>query len=264
MQPGIDLIVVNYRCSTDLREFCQSVLDHVPSVPYDLWIVNNDPDKADLFLAEHYCEMNENFHSIRLLNVGYAKAINHAMTLGDRETAAFFNADTILGLDTVDGCYRALMDHGDWAVVGPFQKNQANHITAAGIFGTVGSPVDRGWREYNKGQYSDIRDDAVSVSGSAYFVKRHIWELMSDCHLYRDLHPDAEGAFLPTSHYYEDFWYSVHVKYHGYKVAYYGVAKMTHKWHQASPLGGWGDLQEPRSRKTFRAACDHHGIDWEN
>jgi hypothetical protein len=129
----------------------------------------------------------------------------------------------------------------------------------AGIFGTNAAPVHRGWNEIHRGQYLDV-SDAVTVSGSAYFVKRTVWEELANCSLYREVAPDAAGAFLPTPHYYEETWASYHCREHGYRVIYYGPITMVHKWHQASPVGGWAEQQMPASRELFRRACVHHGI----
>lgn len=84
---------------------------------------------------------------------------------------------------------------------------------------------------------------------------------MLGCEVYQQLHPGVGGAFLPTTHYYEETWYCYHVASHGYKVMYFGEAEMVHRWHKSSAQGGWADRQMPISRAQFRAACDAHGIE---
>jgi GT2 family glycosyltransferase len=134
-------------------------------------------------------------------------------------------------------------------------------ITHAGIFGTNDKPALRGWKRPDDGQFDEIRDDALSVSGSAYFIKRLCWDELTNCSKYRKIAPDAVGAFLPTPHYYEETFCSYHAREHGWKVVYDGETSMVHKWHKASPVGGVAEKKHmPESRKMFRAACDMHGI----
>jgi hypothetical protein len=102
--------------------------------------------------------------------------------------------------------------------------------------------------------------EAVTVSGSAFFVKRSVWRELTYCPLFTDVVPDAVGAMLPTPHYYEETWVSWHAWGHGYKVVYYGPVVVGHKWHRASPIGGFADQVMAVSREMFRAACDHHGL----
>jgi hypothetical protein len=98
------------------------------------------------------------------------------------------------------------------------------------------------------------------VSGSAYFIKRKVWDFLTECPTYREVAPKARGAFLPTSHYFEETFCSYHAQAHGWKVMYYGPVVIRHEWHQASPVGGWAERQFPVSQKYFREACGRHGI----
>jgi GT2 family glycosyltransferase len=201
-------------------------------------------------------------------NIGYAKACNSAASAVERyhiprKTIAFFNADTRLKPGVLDQCHWLLHQNPDWGVIGPKQVNDEGLITHAGIFGTNTKPELRGWKKKDVGQFNEIRDDAVSVSGSAYFVKRTCWDEMTECPIYKEIAPDALGAFLPTRHYYEESFASYHARAHGWKVVYCGVgADMIHRWHKASPVGGVAEkVYMPESRKMFREACDKHGID---
>lgn len=256
---GVDVIVVSYRSPDDLTGFVHALKKSDPAVPYTLFIVNVDPTSYDsrvgrLLAAEAtagYLEFNE--------NVGYARACNQASLSGSHEVLAFFNADTRITPGVLEGCYRALHTQPSWGILGPRQVNESKRLTHAGIFGTLSKPQHRAWLAPDAEKYGDIKD-AVSVSGSAYFVKRDVWDELRDCPLFRDVAPEADGAFLPTNHYYEETWCSYHAQAHGYRVVYYGPQTMIHRWHGASKVGGWAERQMKDSQELFRAACDHHQI----
>lgn len=254
----LDIVVVNYRTPKDLTQFLASLREHPSRRRANTTVV----EVATVGREEpvHYWDDGKG----RTLNVrdnlGYAQACNLGASEGNGEIIAFFNADTELTAGVLDSCIDALHSHEDWAIVGPRQRDENNRLVHAGIFGTHARPVMRGWRERDRNQYREDRE-AVTVSGSAYFVKRRIWEELTYCPFYREAAPDALGAFLPTPHYYEETWCSYHAAAHDYKVVYLGSTTMIHKWHRASPVGGWAEAQMATSRSMFRAACDLHGID---
>lgn len=261
--PGIDLVVVNYQTSVDLGHFLQSAQRHPPEAPFSLTVGNVDPFDQDRLVAtthrlamDHtYCEWDE--------NVGYATAVNYCASLGDREVIGIFNADTRLTEGVVSQCHNALLSDESWAVIGPRQVDDTGRITHAGIFGTEAHRQERGFHHRNSDQYADIRDDAISVSGSAYFIKRHVWDELQSCPTYQQSYPEAFGAFLPTQHYFEETFCSYHARAHGYRVVYYGAATMIHQWHRSHPQGGPMDRQVGIAREMFREACDAHGIEHE-
>lgn len=267
---GVDLIVVNYKSPGDIAAFLQCFKEVQFEVPCTLSIVNVDPDLEDDSAVE------ANLVGIEVpvaygcweSNVGYAKACNVAASnLADydaegipKATVAFFNADTRLRPGVLDQCHWELHQHKDWGVVGPRQIDDYGKVVHAGIFGSQEYPILRGWQQQDEGQYNDVNDEAVSVSGSAYFVKRQAWDELTACPIHQLVSGSAPGAFLPTQHYYEETWCSYHAFAHGWKIAYLGSTVMTHLWHKASPVGGFADRQMPISQQMFRDACEMHGI----
>lgn len=257
---GIDVIVINYRTPGDLKEFCESYTAH-RTWDSRLWIANVDPLPEDVEVANHaFMQLGPCSIANIPENIGYAKAVNAMGLHSSGDTLAIFNADTVLEPDVLESCRTALWSNDRFAVVGPRQHDEHNRITHAGIFGTHVSPKHRGWMEQDRGQFDDTNPDAVTVSGAAYFIKRPVWQELTDCYLYRKVAPDAQGAFLPTQHYYEETWCSYHAQSHGYKVVYFGAVGMVHKWHRASTLGGYAERVMPQSKEYFRDACDVHGI----
>lgn len=253
---SIDIVVVSYHTPADLEEFVDS-LERFPIRPdASLTIVEVDTE-------EYHHNFTWDDKPGRTLgvegNIGYAQACNYGANFGKRDFIAFFNADVILTKNAINLCHDALRANTDWAILGPCQVDNGNRIRHAGIFGSLEAPIHRGWNETNRGQFRDVRD-AVTVSGSAYFIRRSVWDELTACPLYRDIAPDAQGAFLPTRHYYEETFCSYHAHAHDYRVVYYGYVTIVHKWHQASPIGGFAEQQFPISREYFRKACNHHGI----
>jgi GT2 family glycosyltransferase len=254
---SIDLVVVNYRTPLDLAAFIESLNRHPPVVDATLTVVDVATTEAQPTTVAWAGGQARRYAATD--NIGYGRACNLGALDGVGDVIALFNADVEVTEWAVDACHDALMAKPDWAVLGPRQIDEQRRIRHAGIFGTNTSPAHRGWQETDSGQYNDIQK-AVTVSGSAYFVKRTVWEELTNCRLYREIAPHATGAFLPTSHYYEETWFSYHCRAHGHNVIYYGPVTIIHKWHRASPVGGWAEQQMPNSRNYFRYACQHHEI----
>lgn len=257
-RPGIDVAVVDYRTPHDLDGFLASLPDSRGGDLYTLHVGIVDPEdlgpyrSAIQFVEDHPDASGRWWWH----NIGYGGAANALAAAGDREVIAIFNADVrVEGLRLFD-CYQALVDHDDWGILGPRQVDERGRIIHAGIFGTNTAPTMRGWMSHAHESYEDIRDDAVSVMGSAYFIKRKLWDELKLC--------DGDtGAFLTTPLYYEETWCSYHARAHGAKVVYYGRSTMVHKWHQSINQRGhaWSVNRLKESREIFREVCAGHGIE---
>lgn len=251
----LDIVVVNYHTLADLEAFLASVNRFPPTVGATLTVVDVEAPAHD---DEPWAGGTARWIGTPD-NIGYARACNLGAEGGEGDIIALFNADVEVLPHTLDYCTTALIAHEDWGALGPCQIDRYNRVRHAGIFGANDRPAHRGWNEIYRGQYNDVRE-AVTVAGSAYFIRRSIWDELTACPLYRDVAPDATGAFLPTNHYFEETFCSYHCREHGYPVMYYGPVVMIHQWHRASPVGGWAEQQMPASRELFRKACSHHGI----
>lgn len=270
----IDMVVVNYKTPEDLDHFLLSLMFNTSEEDMDrmksITIVNVDPEATDIKIAHDYAFslssiLGMDVHTLNMpWNCGYAIACNRGAQFGSSEVVAFFNADTMLRSGVVDGCVRAFIDNAHWGIVGPKQVDDENRITHAGIFGPDNKPQLRGWKEHGD-KYDDVRDDCYSVSGSAYFVRRALWDELRFCPIFIEscngINGEyGDGAFLPTPHYYEETYLSVHARKHGWKIAYLGNLEMVHRWHKASAVGGKADKLFPKSREIFRKACREHGM----
>jgi GT2 family glycosyltransferase len=253
---AIDLVVVNYKTYDLLQQFVDSYLEYMPTNKSTLTIVDVESDTEKLRAV--------NAPGANIIpakeNIGYSAACNIGAATTSGKNIAFFNSDTRFINDyCVDYCVEYLNSHSKIAVVGPLQVDDEGICTHGGIFGTLDAPVHRGWQSRN---LSNLRDNkqAVTVSGSAYFIKRSVWNELNNCSIYRDLHPEAKGAFLPTPHYFEETACSYHAQAHGYEVWYLGVVEMIHHWHKSSPVGGSADGLFETSKAIFVEFCETHGI----
>jgi len=265
MRSGIDVIVVNYRTPGDLQQFIESYDAHSGRKDSTLWVVNVDPREADLEVGEwaERTALNPTFHIVHDTNIGYGRAVNHAASLGEAQVIAAFNADTRLTEGCLDLCFERLMAEPTWGILGPRQVDNEGRITHAGIFGTHKVPKHRAWHKSNSAAYDDVLE-AITVSGSAYFIKRRVWDELTECPIYKEVAPDAEGAFLPTPLFYEETWCSYHAFAHGHKVMYFGEAEMVHRWHESiksNNKSAWANEVFKDSRSLFRKACDAHGLE---
>lgn len=245
---AIDVVVVNYRTSKELEDFCSSYERH-HFEGCTLTVVDVDP-------FDHR-QLNDRIMLPE--NVGYGRACNIGGQHGSNDVVLLANADTFITEGSLEHCYKALLSHDDWGVLGPRQVNEHGQITAGGIFGHPAQPSQRGWNEYDVNQYADVRDDALTVSGSLYFIKRKVWQELTDCSIYQEYQPGAVGPFLHTPHYFEETACSYHARAHGYKCVYYGPVQMIHFWHRASPHGGWADHQFAHSQAMHREFGAKHG-----
>jgi GT2 family glycosyltransferase len=256
-RPGIDIVVVNYKTPDDLDAFCSSVFNLEPTIPWTLTVVNVSPNIKDFMVADQAQRLGAT-HLPFEDNIGYARACNAGAAIGEQPIIALFNADVRLTPGAIDDCVHAMVANPTWGVLGPRQVDDNARMTHAGIFGTQDHPQHRSWLGTDGAAYADVQP-AVTVSGAAYFIRRQVWDELTACPLYRQV-ADAEGAFLPTTHYFEETYCSYHAAVHGWEVIYFGPVRIIHRWHKASVVGGWAEQQFPLSQAIFRNACDVHGI----
>jgi len=264
----IDLCVVNHNTSTLLER----LFDHlhknisVANKSWKLYLADNDStdntidwlkNKSSQYQIDGLC-LNK--------NIGYSAACNQLAARGSSEIIGLLNADVWLTNSDVN-CIKDIFDSDPTIhILGPKQRDEHGLIRHAGIIGTNTAPKHRGWMEPDMGDrlYRD-RVKCVTVSGSAYFIRRYVWNNLTYNQQYRQLVPNAVGAFLPTPHYYEETWCSYFARHLGYNVVYDGSVSIGHSWHASSPKPGEGyshaDAQFKVSQSIFRNACDHMGIE---
>lgn len=256
--PTVDVVVVNYRTPYDLEGFLASTEVIRDDTKWTLTIIDVDPEDPAAAVA---IAPDRSLLIQTPTNIGYGRACNLAATKCQGDVLAFFNADIVLREGAIEHCVETLLSDSKAAVVGPRQVDTHNRLVSAGIVGgPKGHAHPRSWKQRDRGQHTDV-EELVSVSGSAYLVRRRVWDEMAACPIYQAADPGSEGAFLQTQHYYEETWFSYHVRAHGYKVLYDGKVTITHLWHRASPEKGRIDGEVMKeSRKVMNRVCAAHRI----
>lgn len=249
----LQIVVVNYHTYDMLRQFVNSVERFYPEYLDNLFIVDiesNNPSELKQYEDYYVITTPE--------NKGYAWGCNIAAGGLDTDYVGFFNADTaFIDSNCIQRCIECFADPSVGAV-GPFQKGKNGLVTHGGIFGTNEKPEHRGWgKRVKRNPYKDV-SECITISGSAYFTRRDVWQEMTQCDIYQNNFPGAIGGFLPTPLYYEETGYSYHIREHGYKVIYCGEAEMMHYWN-SSPSSGQG-RKFKESQSLFRSFMDDHGI----
>lgn len=259
----IDLCVVNFNTASKLDRLCKHLYDSLPpkNRSWRLFVADNGSDDDSLHIAMKWEEVGLIDYIAANDNIGYSAACNQLASVGTRDVIGLLNADIWFTHDDTLKIQEIFDSDPTIGVFGPKQRSENHMIRHGGIVGTNTAPKHRGWNEYDPNDflYTD-QIDCVTVSGSAYFVRRTVWNELWHCEIYRTMHPNATGAFLPTPHYYEETWCSYHCNAHDYRVVYDGSVSIGHSWHASSEIGGHADQQFPVSQKIFREMCDYHGI----
>lgn len=264
----IDLCVVSYNTRPLLERFLNTLHENLnlENKYWNLYIADNEStdDTVDWFRQndEEYLIDRIFFNK----NIGYSAACNQLASKGSNSIIGLLNADVWIKNEDITKICKIFNEEKDIHILGPKQRDEYGLIRHAGIIGTNTHPTHRGWMQPDPGDslYRD-RINCVTVSGSAYFIRRSVWNALTNNTKYRELYPDAKGAFLPTPHYYEETWCSYFARHLGYNVVYDGSASIGHSWHASSPKPGEGyshaDAQFKISQSIFRSACDYMGIE---
>lgn len=264
----IDLCVVNYNTRPMLQRLLDTLHDGVKEENkfWNLYIADNGSTDDTI----DWLRSSEDKYLIDRIslnkNIGYSAACNKLALRGSNSVIALLNADVWFTNDDITDICKIFNQEKDIHILGPKQRDEFGLIRHAGIVGTNTKPRHRGWMEPDPSDslYRD-RINCVTVSGSAYFIRRQVWDDLTYRPEYRDLYPDAVGAFLPTPHYYEETWCSYFARHLGYNVVYDGSVSIGHSWHASSPKPGEGyshaDAQFKVSQSLFRNACDYIGIE---
>jgi hypothetical protein len=262
-EPVVDLVAVAYQAPTETARFLES-LSKV-DVPFTLTVVeNHSPDSQVLTVLEKWRDQVtalEMCRSYMVLpqdsNYGYAHACNLGSCMGHAPYLALLNCDIAFESNCVRTIIEYFETHPAVGVVGPRTTTSDGCLTHAGILrGADGRDTHRAWMETDSDLYADVLS-VPTVSGATYFVRRTCWKELTECPSFQDT-THAQGAFLPTQHFYEETWCSYHARAHDWDVVYLGTAKMIHEWHRSSPQGS---ITLTQAEDQFRKACADHGIE---
>ena len=272
----IDLCTVSYNTRPLLERQLNTLLSDSPAEhdrPWHLFIADNDSqDDTRDFLRTHTTGPTAVLYN---KNIGYARACNQLAALGEGDIIGLLNADVWLTTSDVMAIQKSFDEDPNMHLMGPKQRDERGNITHAGIVGTNTAPRHRGWHlpDQEDIQFRD-KVPVVTVSGSAYFIRRSTWEALTNDEEYvalvKDfvtrglLQADAleyPGAFIHTPHYYEETFCSYFANHRGYGLYYDGRVSIGHSWHASHSKGSEVDQSWSISQNIFREACDKLGIE---
>lgn len=269
---SVDLCVVNYNSKDHLKRFIKTLNSDLGELkPWKLYIADNgSEDGSREYLEEAFTPENVVFNE----NIGYARAANQLARMGMSEVIGILNADIWMSTSDVFSIIKSFQDPRVH-IMGPKQRDEGGRIRHAGITGTNTKPMHRGWNAEDPMdlQYRDFKS-MVTVSGSAYFVRRDVWGALTNDPDYQHMlktfvdmglltkdRLDYTGPFLPTRHYYEETWCSYFARHRGYGLYYDGRVSIGHTWHGSHEKGSTVDKLWGESQALFRAACDYFKIE---
>lgn len=265
-EPVFDLVAVAYKAAEESRRFIQSL--EILELPFTLTLVDNDLGQSPVhsLLPEwtekvgHLPNCVESRLVVMDENVGYARACNRGAKDGRAPFLGLLNMDTrFVNYQCLTKIRHAFDEDERVGIVGPRTTDSTGRLTHAGILRSDdGRDKHRFWLRRDQGQANDWLD-VPTVSGATYFVRRATWDELTECPTYQE-YAEAEGAFLPTRHFYEETFCSYHARAHDWRVVYAGGAHMIHEWHRSSSpkesSSHWAD-----SKRMFEEALTAHGIE---
>ena len=258
----IDLCVVHYNTPSLLERLLENCHSDYSRNIWTMYLADNGSGhETDAWIDENLYKYNVHKY-FKNENIGYSAACNQLASIGSGEIIGLLNADIWFSTKDIIAIQEAFDANSDMHILGPKQRDQDGYITHAGIVGSNIKPVMRGWKKYDPDDllYKDVVE-CVTVSGSAYFIRRDTWNSMTYHPKYQNLVSGAIGAFLPTPHYYEETWCSYFARHLGYNILYNGNISIGHDWHKSSRIGGEADQKFKISQKIFRDACDYFEIE---
>lgn len=262
----VDLLVVTYNTKDLLERLLNCLHNDYEENVWKLYIAdNNSEDDTQNWLLE-------NTHKFKIEeiafneNIGYSAAINDLASKSSSDLLCAVNADTWFSTRHVKQVIDSFQQTPNMGVCGVKQMDESNKIRHGGIFwDKKANPVHRGWNQWDPldQEYKD-KVKCWTVSGSIYYVKRSVWNELHQCPIFKNMYPQAKGAFLPTPHFFEETYCSQHTLAHGYEVWYDGIVETAgHTWHASTEVGEASKKWFMTSRDIYIQACEAHGIDHE-
>lgn len=265
--PKVDLVAVAYQAHDETLAMLQSASLNI-SIPFTLTIINNaSPDpRISPLIARGRALVESNPHCVRYqwldsnTNLGYARACNRGARCGTAPVLGLLNCDIQFLPGEMEKILAAfeLPENHDVGVIGPRTTSSSGLLTHAGIIKKPNGRDEHRFWLVPDGPFAHDSLDVPTVSGATYFVRRKAWEELTACEVFQKVSDGAQGAFLPTRHFYEETWCSYHSWSHGWRVRYEGSAHLIHEWHRSSPVGS---IKLTEAEAQFREACRLHDIE---
>lgn len=112
----LSIIIVNYNTGRLLKECIDSLYREATTVPFDIWVVDNDShDNSITIIKQYYPQVNviEN-----RTNIGFAKANNLALSKCKTDYCLLLNPDTAVRDNAVEKVVRFMSRNAEVGIVG--------------------------------------------------------------------------------------------------------------------------------------------------
>jgi GT2 family glycosyltransferase len=115
--PGIDVVIVSYRCEALLRDCLRSLLDNPPDGPLTVHVVDNASGDGTAAMVER--EFAEVQLTVNATNAGFSRANNPALARGDAPYALVLNPDTRITPGALQRLVDVMEAHPEVGIAGP-------------------------------------------------------------------------------------------------------------------------------------------------
>jgi len=264
----IDLCITHHKTEGLLEKLLKELYEDTFTLNKNCKVYLYDSGSGDKF--KNWIKKNITKYTIEKVyfkeNNGYAYACNYMASKGNSEIIGFIHGDVIISPKDLAKVNSIFSENPGIHILGPKVITEDGKIDSAGTFGSNFSPEFRGLHQFdkNKNLYTD-RKKCINVSGCAYFIRRNVWDVLSNHPKYRRLYPSALGAFLETPHFFEEVWCSYFARFLGYNVIYDGSITVKHSVRASSslPVESKNSIENTAyeiSQKIFLYTCDKVGI----
>lgn len=265
----VDLLVVNYNTKDKLKRMFDTLhADAGDDPPWNLYVADNGSSDGSFDWLKSVRDQYRIEIVFKNPNAGYSSAINAMSACSESDVLCAVNADTWFTTHHVAQAIQTFQDNPNQAVMGPKQMDENAVIRHGGIFWDGDKhqpPSHRGWNVYDPDDvlHKD-RQQCWTVSGSIYYVRRSVWDIINNWDKFREVGPTSIGIFLNKLFmYYEETLVSVMMGHLGYEVWYDGTIETAgHSWH-ASNKPGQNVGHFGRSKEIYKRACAHMGLNCE-
>lgn len=265
----IDICVTNHNSTQHLEKLLKELNSDLDprNKPWKLYVTDNN----SVFNVKRWIRDKIKQYRIERIffkeNHGYAFSSNYMASKGTSDIIGLLHSDVWLKTSDILAIQNRFDTNPNIHILGPKQRNENGFILNAGIFGTNGDPIYRGYMEKDSSdtKYRDFHE-CLNVPSSAYFIRRSVWNLLTKHPKYKKIYPDAMGAFLNTPHFYEEVWCSYFARSLGYKVFYDGTISIGHTGRTSTTIppdnpNSRENTILPISQRVFVYTCEKMGIE---
>ena len=220
----LSIVIVNYNTFNLTRDAIKSVLKYSYDFTYEIFVVDNDSADDSLKKLKYYFNEYSNVKFIKAdENRGFAAGNNLAIKQTRGRYVLLLNSDTVVCKDTLNEIYDYMENHKDVGAVG-CQVLLENHELDKACKRTFPNPRNSFYRlfhiktdsEENNYNLDDKDDDGIHevdcLTGAFMFIRREALQYLD------------ETFFM----YGEDIDLCYRIKESGWKIVYFGKAKIIH------------------------------------